>query len=479
MELRDLFVERDVPAWVYDSLSKFAKDPPLQVNCAYATRAFVQRQYEPAILKTMAVKTLPLAGNFLGTNPSNYDCADFTCDTMIECTYKKGNKSRMANFKMGPKIVAVLRHFAKPENWNKPLVDKCLQVLGNLTYEASNNMLIADQGIVFGMLDALSTSEFQIKTASLVLGCTGNMSYEYNPTVLAKITNDGAIKIYADCLKHFDATGDLEMFVLTSDGLANIAHNAEICVIIRKFDLIGYILRTLKGNQDNARVCYKLTRCLYRLCSDEGIRQQVIDRNGHEVIIETTDNLFEDPGTCLNCLRLMNCLAAVKDDVLFEDIFQAGIPKVVIEKYRLPDETEEEIGEGGAKTPGSAKSFKSKVSGMSRLPTEPPESGPGWTGGLGKPHVSECLKLLRKMAHHEAASLMTGATFGVAMFETMNNQIDGRDIQIAVQDLCRDLLDRDENNEPLYYAEGIPALKNVLERWDFDPAVAIKVIFFP
>jgi hypothetical protein len=151
----------------------------------------------------------------------------------------------------------------------------------------------------------------------------------------------------------------------------------------------------------------------------------------------------------------------------------------VIEKYRLPNETEEEIGEGGAKTPGSAKSFKSKVSGMSRLPTEPPESGPGWTGGLGKPHVSECLKLLRKMAHHEAASLMTGATFGVAMFETMNKQMDGRDIQIAVQDLCRDLLDRDENNEPLYYAEGIPALKNVLERWDFDPAVAIKVIFFP
>merc|ERR1712176_230963 len=97
------------------------------------------------------------------------------------------------------------------------------------------------------------------------------------------------------------------------DGLANIAHNAEIVKIISDFDLIDYLLRCLKGNQDNVTACYKVTRCLYRLASDDSIRQQIVDKNGHEIIIETTDNMFEEPGTCLNCLKLLNRLAEIKD----------------------------------------------------------------------------------------------------------------------------------------------------------------------
>jgi len=261
----------------------------------------VKNQYDPNIEKVMNTRSIPIAGNFLGSNPDNYDCADFTCDTIIDCTFERENKKQMAEFKVGPKIVMVLIHFSKPENWDKPLVNKCLIVLGNLTYEAMNNYNISMEGIVPAMIDALKTCEMDKRTVALILGTTGNLSYEYDPPVLSKVTNDGAIGIYADCLREFDKINDVPMFMLAVDGLANIAHNTQICKIIRGFDLIGYLLRRLKAHQDDPKICYKVTRCLYRLCGDDGIKQQIIDRNGHEVIIETTDNLFEDPGTCLNC----------------------------------------------------------------------------------------------------------------------------------------------------------------------------------
>jgi hypothetical protein len=39
-------------------------------------------------------------------------------------------------------------------------------------------------------------------------------------------------------------------------------------------------------------------------------------------------------------------------------------------------------------------------------------------------------------------------------------------------------LERPKNIDFLYHADGIPALQRVLERWDLEPMIAVKVILF-
>jgi len=80
------------------------------------------------------------------------------------------------------------------------------------------------------------------------------------------------------------------------------------------------------------------------------------------------------------------------------------------------------------------------------------------------------------MNQHDQASHDIAEKFGMSMFETMVKKLENRDIQIPVQDLCRALLEREEHIDPLYYAGGIPALKPVIERWDFEPAVIVKAL---
>lgn len=332
-DMQDQLASKDVPEFLYDSLSKFAKDPELQVNTAYANRKLVNNQHPENIDKMLKTQYLGLASTYLLSNPDNHDLADYVDDTIIECTYQKNNKQRVQDFKVGDKIIKVLEYFSRPENYNPELCEKCLKVLGNLTFESKNNERLANSDITPALIQTLKTSQIDPQQAALILGVLGNMSFQYNPPTLAKIVNDGAISVYAACLEHFDKVNNLPLFLMTVDGLSNIAHNSEICKVISGFDLIPPILRCLKAHQDDSDICYKLSRCLYRLCNDDDVRQQVIDKNGHEPIIQTTNNQFEHDGTLLNCLRLANRLSEVKDPELFEEIFNAGIPNVILKKW--------------------------------------------------------------------------------------------------------------------------------------------------
>jgi len=125
----------------------------------------------------------------------------------------------------------------------------------------------------------------------------------------------------------------------------------------------------------------------------------------------------------------LNKLADVKDDEMFEEIFQAGVPSIVIKKYRLP-EPEDANKEEGDDVKSVVKSVKSVASAKnSRISLEPPDA----STGLKKVHVAECLILMTKMNYHEDASHMIAANFAAAMFDTMNKQLEARDIQIPVQ----------------------------------------------
>jgi hypothetical protein len=89
----------------------------------------------------------------------------------------------------------------------------------------------------------------------------------------------------------------------------------------------------LKQHQDHPDACYKLARCLYRLSGDEELRKEIIKYHGENVIVETTDNLWESSPTLLNCLKLINRLVKTESPELFQSLYDAGIPNVVIKKY--------------------------------------------------------------------------------------------------------------------------------------------------
>ena len=477
-ELKEKFAVEKIPLWLKENLQQFAKDEQLQVNTAYANRNLVKGQYDPNIEQVLDSKVLPIAATFLKSHPDCLKAADYNCDVCIEATYRRPEfKKKLAALRIGPSIVQVLLHFGHPDNYDKGIIDKCMIVLSNLSYEAQNNLNLSLEGIIPAMLQALKSTKLDPKTAQMILGTNSNMAFEYDAVVLKKIVNDNCIQIYNDTLKEFDKTGNLPLFLMACDGLANIAHNKEIVKVISDFDLIDYLLRCLKGNQDNVTACYKVTRCLYRLCGDDAITQQIIDKNGHEIIVQTTDKMFNEGGTCLNCLKLLNRLAEIKDQVLFQEIFEAGIPNVVIQKYTLPDPEEEPAeveAEGVEELPTDEEGLKKEFDEENKARHNPDEVA--IKTGFGKPHVSESLKLMSKMNFHEESSHLIANNFAAEMFDTMNKMLEARDIQIPVQDLCRALLERDENIDPLYYAQGIPALKNVLERWDFEPNVAVKAL---
>jgi hypothetical protein len=83
-----------------------------------------------------------------------------------------------------------------------------------------------------------------------------------------------------------------------------------------------------------------LTRCLWRLSGDEDLRKEIIKYHGEDIIVETTDKLWESSPTLINCLKLMNRLVKTKSPELFQNLYDAGIPNVVIKKYHNVEEPE-------------------------------------------------------------------------------------------------------------------------------------------
>jgi len=110
----------------------------------------------------------------------------------------------------------------------------------------------------------------------------------------------------------------------------------------------------------------------------------------------------------------MNKLAEVKNDDLFDAIYKAGCPDIIIKKYTIPcdDHCHDNI-----------KNHKS--------------SEPKFDEGINNDHVLECLKLFDKMAKHHKAGHDMSKQFGKPMFDTMTEKLINKEIEKAANDLCR------------------------------------------
>jgi hypothetical protein len=148
-ELKELFGKKDITNWIFESLSKYSKDGPLQTTCSYATKNLLAKGYEPNIQKVLGTKNFQLATNYLAGEPENTDCARFVCDSIIECIDSSPqNKAKVNAMKLGPKIVEVLKYYSKKSNYDPEIVQKCLYILGCCTQDDKNNKSIVEAGIM-------------------------------------------------------------------------------------------------------------------------------------------------------------------------------------------------------------------------------------------------------------------------------------------------------------------------------------------
>lgn len=261
-----------------------------------------------------------------------------------------------------------------------------------------------------------------------MLGVVGNLGYEYNPEILKKIIEQGAINLVANAITHFNSLDDVETSLCAIDTLGTIAHNKQICKIISEYKIVPPVVKLLKGQDWNSELVYKTTRCLYRICVDETLRNDAIDKKAHEVGADIIDKYFGEDRVLFNALRLMNTLISISDKETIEEVYDTGLCDKVIKKFY--DE-------------------------------------------LTSPIIKEIFLMFTKMATFDTASDEIARRFSGKCVQLISERINETDFIKAGIDLMNELAMLRSNIDPLFYSQTLPMTKNVMKIYEHSPDVNI------
>ena len=437
-ELQKQFGEQNVIEWLEDTVKKYPKDPVLVTNGAWASKYLNKDSYQPNVKQSLDSRTFPLICNYIAVEPENTNASNFACDSIIECIKETPeNRKRLAELKIGPKIVKVLSYYAKPENFDNQLVFKCIFILGMITAEGKNNLGLASEGLVDSLATTQESCNYGENLTDKALTILIDLNKKFDPAVLTQTINDGAVQMLANVIKAASKNNDVPLFMKSVDVISKLALTNGICKFIGNFDIIDFLLRFLKEHQENPEICQKITDCLRKLSSDDSVKAKIIDKDGHALILDTMKKNWEKGETSLSCLEQLNKLADFKDPEHLHDLFDGGCPQGVIAKYEIPDND----------------------AGLEEVNND---------------HVIESQKLMNKMCDYHQALDQIGASFAKNMFDTMNEKLDKENIQIESANLCRNLLNDPQQIDRLYHAGGVPTLKAVIEKWSDNEAIAVK-----
>lgn len=408
----------------------YPSDLPLAVNTCWAIRRLCRKNAEnsTAILNSGILKHI---SSCLDRNIKNNEFAEHICHAVINMTYRnKENKLRIEDYQLLEKIVRIFAHFSKGEDLCQKNVLASLKCIANLTVIPKNAETCAKCGITKHFQDYFKRHQEPLRS-QILLGVIGNMGYDYLPQVLKIIVSEGAVQIIAEAVEHFYKLEDTDTCNCAVDALGTIAHNKQICALIAKYPVVAPILKMLKGLDYNEDLVYKTTRCLYRICIDESIRKETIQRKGHEVTAGIIDRHFAVEKILFNSLRLMNTLVAIRDTETLHEAADTGVIDTLIRKFKR---------------------------------------------SLGRPVIIELFLLLTKLSYIPESALLIGRKFGGTCIRTLGERAKDKPLVKTGADLLAILSQQRGNIEGLHHNQFLKLGAHCLKVWSFEPSIGVPLL---
>ena len=406
-------------------LSLYPTDIPLNINTAWAARRLC-RHNGPNGRKLMDSDILDYVSKCLDKNIDCNELAEHACHTVINVTFKNNpNKLEIEKWGFVDKVCRVFNHYSKENDLCQKNVLASLKCLANLTVMPQHCLPVAEASMVKSFKDYFDRHREPLRS-QIMLSVVGNLGFEFNPPVLKKIIEEKAIDLIADAVTHFNGLNDVETLLCAIDALGTIAHNKEICKIISDYEIVPPVVKMLKGQDWNHDLVYKTTRCLYRICVDEKIKEQAILKKAHEVTADIIDKYFHVDKVLFNALRLMNTLISISDKETIQDVVDTGLIDKIVKKFY--DE-------------------------------------------ISSPICKELFLMFTKMCVFDPASSEIADKFSKKCVQLLDERTDEKDFVKAGMDLMNELSMLKSNIDPLFVNETLPLTKKVLKRWETDPEI--------
>lgn len=405
----------------------YPTDLPLNINTAWAVRRLARHHPDNArkILDSGILKPI---SKCLGKHIDCNELAEHACHAVVNITFNNNqNKLDIENFEFLEKVCKCFDHYSKEKDLCQKNVLAALKALANLTVMPQHCHTVADIGTVKEFCDYFDRHQEPLRS-QIMLGVVGNLGYEYNVPVLKQIIDQGAIQLIADSVTHFNKLDEVPTLLCAVDALGTIAHNKEICKVISNYVIVPPVVKMLKGQDYNKDLVYKTTRCLYRICVYEGLKEEAIQKKAHEVTADIIDKYFKDDPILFNAFRLMNTLISIDDKETIQDTHDTGlIGKVVKQFYDQ----------------------------------------------LATPICSEVFQTFCKMCCLEPPCDELGRTFSKKLNQLIDERIKDKDFMKPAMDLLNELSMLPSNIDPLYVHETIPLTKKVMESYEHDPNIQV------
>lgn len=413
-------------------LGLYPTDIPLNINTAWAVRRLTRHHPENA-RRVFDSNILKPISECLGKNIDCNELAEHACHTVVNVTYKNNpNKLEIEKWTMLEKCCRVFKFYSKENDLCQKNVLASLKCLANMTVMPQHCATVADSQMIDAFYDYFKRHQEPLRS-QIMLGIVGNLGYEYNKPVLKTIMEEGAIDLIARAVEHFNKLDDVETLLCAVDALGTVAHNKEICKIISKFDIVPPVAKMLKGQDWNELLVYKTTRCLYRICVDETLRDIAIQKKVHNVCSTIIDKYFNDDKNLFNGLRLMNTLVSISDSEeakvdreTCRDVFGTGMVDTVVQKFY---------------------------------------------DTLSTPICMEIMQAFTKLCCLDEASQDIGIKFSRKLMQLCNERIKDRNFMRAAIDLTNELAMLRANIDPLFVHDCLPLTKQVLKDYEAEPEI--------
>ena len=406
-------------------LNMYPTDLPLNVNTAWAVRRLCRHHPENA-KKVLDSNILKWVSKCLGANIDCNELAEHACHSVVNITFKINPfKMEIEKWEFLEKVCKCFSYYSKEANLCQKNVLAALKALANMTVMPVHCITVANAETIVDFLDYFRRHQDPLRS-QVMLGVVGNVGYEFNPTVLKQICDQGAIQLVAEAVHHFNKSNDVETLLCAIDTLGTIAHNKQICKIISDYEIVEPVTKMLKGQDWNEDLVYKTTRCLYRICVDDKLREDAIICKAHEVCAEIIDKYFTQDKVLFNALRLMNTLITISDKETIQDVVDTGLIDKVVNKFY---------------------------------------------NEISTPICKELFIMFIKMCCLDPANEKIGHNFSRKLVELMELRIDERAFMKPAMDLLNELALYKPNIEPLYVNDTLPLTKKVMIKYPDEPEV--------
>jgi hypothetical protein len=400
-------------------LNLYPTDLPLNVNTAWAVRRLCRHHPENS-KKILDSNILKWVSKCLGQNIDSNELAEHACHAVVNITYMINPfKLEIERWEFLEKVCKCFAYYSKEDNLCQKNVLASLKALANMTVMPVHCASVANAHTIEDFVDYFKRHQEPLRS-QIMLGVVGNIGYEYNPKVLKDICDQGAVGLVGDAVHHFNEKNDVETLLCAIDTLGTIAHNKQICAIISDYEIVEPVTRMLKGQDWNEDLVYKTTRCLYRICVDEKLREDAIINKAHEVTSEIIDKYFTVDKVLFNAFRLMNTLITIADKETVKDVFDTNLIDKIVNKFY--DE-------------------------------------------LSTPICSELFLMFIKMCCLDPANEEIGTKFSRKLVSLMKKRMDDKAFMAPAMDLLNELALYKPNIDALYVADTLPLTKEVMKKY--------------